>query len=99
MPDGGTPKRLYDLLPAIYRELDAARGLQLRALLAIIQEQADLIDADIEQLWRNFFIETCDAWVVPYIGDLLGTTPLFDESRVTGADRAQALFPDLTGPS
>ena len=31
---------------------------------------------DLDALWDNFFIETCDDWVVPYIGALVGTNLL-----------------------
>lgn len=89
---------LYDLLPAIYRERDADLGEPLQALLRIIQGQSDLLESDILQLWDNFFIETCEPWVIPYIGDLVGTTPLFDVSRVRQPDTARRLFSDLTGP-
>lgn len=89
---------LYELLPAVYRERDAELGKPLEALLRIVQGQADLIEADIRQLWENFFVETAEPWVVPYLGDLVGTTPLFDASRVQQPDTAKDLFPDLVGP-
>lgn len=72
--------RLYRLLPAVYRERDLAAGEPLRALLGIIAEQVDIVEQDIEQLYDNWFIETCDDWVVPYIGDLLGYRVLSDGS-------------------
>jgi hypothetical protein len=67
-----TRARLFDLLPAIYGLRDAEQGGPLRALLEVLQEQADVLDADISELYANWFIETCDEWVVPYIGDLVG---------------------------
>jgi hypothetical protein len=70
--------RLYKLLPAVYRKRDAEQGYPLRALLQVIAEQVNLLDADIAQLYENWFIETCQDWVVPYIGDLVGYSPLFD---------------------
>lgn len=91
--------RLYNLLPALYRERDAEQGEPLRALLRIVQRQADAIEADIGDLWDNAFVETAAPWVIPYIGDLVGTTPLFDASHVHQPDTARALFPDLTGPA
>jgi hypothetical protein len=66
------PDRLYELLPAVYRQRDEGRGQPLRALLRVIGEQVDLVEEDIARLYDNWFIETCDDWVVPYIGDLLG---------------------------
>ncbi len=64
--------RLYDLLPAVYRQRDAEQGYPLRALLRVIAEQVDVVEADIAQLYEDWFIETADDWVVPYIGDLIG---------------------------
>ncbi len=76
MTDETPLKRLYDLLPAIYRLRDDATGGQLRALLEVIAGQLDLIEDDIDQLYKNWFIETAEEWVIPYIGDLLGVQPL-----------------------
>jgi hypothetical protein len=70
------PDRLYELLPAIYRLRDGERGEPLRALLRVIAEQADVLEQDIDQLYDNWFIETCQDWLVPYIGDLVGYTPV-----------------------
>src|SRR6059058_4669146 len=64
--------RLYELLPVVYRQRDAQQGWPLKALLHVIGEQVGLVEADIAQLYENWFIETCEDWVVPYIGDLVG---------------------------
>jgi hypothetical protein len=64
--------RLFDLLPAIYRQRDADEQGQLKALLRVIAEQVNNVEADIAQLYENWFIETCQQWVIPYIGDLVG---------------------------
>src|ERR1700686_3264884 len=66
------PDRLYELLPAIHRIRDAEQGYPLRALLQVIGEQVDVIEDNISQLYDNWFIETCEDWAVPYIGDLVG---------------------------
>jgi hypothetical protein len=71
-----SPDRLYELLPVVYRLRDAERGEPLRTLLNVIAEQVNLVEADIAQTYDNWFIETCDEWVVPYIADLLGYTML-----------------------
>ncbi len=71
-----TPEKLYNLLPAIHRLRDAARGSPLEALLALIAREGALVEADIHQLLDNWFIETCEEWVVPYLGDLLGVRGL-----------------------
>jgi hypothetical protein len=65
-------ERLYNLLPALYRIRDHSQGEPLRALLGIVEVEMDWIEADIDRLYDNAFIETCQEWVVPYIGDLLG---------------------------
>lgn len=71
-----TPEKLYALLPAIHRIRDDAQGGPLQALLALAAEQGAVVEADIQSLLHNWFIETCDEWVVPYIGDLLGVRGL-----------------------
>jgi hypothetical protein len=98
--------RLWHLLPAWLREQDAPDRIgedappgPLQALLAVIEAQADAVDADITQLANDAFIETCEPWAIPYIGDLVGTTPLFDDSRIRGGDSAAELFGDLQGPT
>lgn len=68
--------RLYELLPVIYRRRDAELGEPLRALLAVIAEELQLLEDDISRLYENWFIETCDEWLVPYLGDLLGVRNL-----------------------
>ncbi|BAK76601.1 hypothetical protein NH8B_1784 [Pseudogulbenkiania sp. NH8B] len=68
---------LLSRLPAFYRERDAEQGGPLRALLDIIAEQGNLLEQDIATLYDNWFIETCDDWLIPYIGDLLGVRGLY----------------------
>lgn len=63
--------RLYELLPYIYQLRDADQGKPLRELLRVIAEQVDVVKENIAQLYDNWFIETAEDWVVPYIGDLV----------------------------
>jgi hypothetical protein len=79
-----SPDRLYQLLPAVHRLRDADIGEPLRALLGVITEQVDVVEDDIAQLYDNWFIETCEDWVVPYVGDLIGFRPVHD-ARAAGA--------------
>jgi hypothetical protein len=92
-----SPGKLYELLPTVYRERDAAEGYPLRALLGIVEGQALLVEDDIRRLWDNLFIETCEPWVIPYIGDLVSNNPLYDAGRNRAPDTAAELFPDLRG--
>jgi hypothetical protein len=77
--------RLLELLPVVLRQRDVARGQPLRALLQVIGEQVDLLERDIEQLYENWFIETCADWVVPYIGELVGAQG--PPAAASGGDR------------
>lgn len=79
--------RLYQLLPAIYRIRDEESGYPMRAWLRVIATQVNAIEDDIAQLYDNWFIETCQDWVVPYIGDLLGWT-LVSEAGMPGSSPA-----------
>jgi hypothetical protein len=71
-----TSHRLYEFLPAVYRLRDEEQGKPLEALLQIIGEQVDLVEADVARLYDNWFIETCEPWVVPYIAELVGYRPV-----------------------
>ena len=84
-----TTEHLYQLLPAIYRIRDAERGQPLRALLEVVAEQAAVMEDDIGRLYENWFIETCDEWVVPYIGDLLAVRGLHQVTDATFSQRGR----------
>ncbi|MCZ6676911.1 MAG: phage tail protein [Candidatus Poribacteria bacterium] len=84
-----TSERLYNLLPTIYRQRDVAQGEPLRVLMAIIESELQTIEADIDGLYDNWFIETCEKWVVPYIADLLGMRGLSDEKYIVTGQRAR----------
>lgn len=91
--------RLYELLPSIHRIRDADEGYPLKALLSVIGEQVDILEEDIRQLYDNWFIETAQDWVVPYIGELIGYSPVHeagepgDVSTVQGRARNKILIP------
>jgi hypothetical protein len=68
---------LYALLPEVIRERDqidlAGRELlPLGALSQVMQEQIDALAADIDLLYDGWFVETCPAWLLPYIAALVG---------------------------
>ena len=91
--------RLYELLPVFYRMRDVEQGEPLRALLEVIAEQVNVVEDDITQLYDNWFIETCQDWVVPYIADLIGYRPVSEAgaagevSTAEGALRNKFLVP------
>ncbi len=81
--------RLYQLLPSVYRQRDHVLGEPLRSLLQAISEQVDVVEADIDQLYQNWFIETCEDWTVPYIADLIGYQPVAAVGSPGEVDTAQ----------
>ncbi len=82
-------KRLYELLPAIYRIRDIEQGKPLESLLSVIAEQIAVLEEDMAQLYDNQFIETCAEWVVPYIGDLIGYRSLHGITPRVSSPRAE----------
>lgn len=64
------PGRLYSALPAFIRQHDSSLGLA--ALLRVLEEPLVAVEEDAAGLYDNWFIETCEDWVIPYLADLLG---------------------------
>ncbi len=68
--------KLWNLLPAVYRALDTdnfnSNG-PLREMVNRIGVQAAILRRSIDRMWEDQSIETCDDWIVPYIGDLVAT--------------------------
>lgn len=87
-----SPDSVYKLLPAVYRIRDAERGYLLRAFLRLIASQVKIAKEGIDRLWDDLFIETCDDWIIPYIGDLIGNNPLHDIERPSRADVAKTIY-------
>jgi hypothetical protein len=58
-------------LPAPDPLIDRPEG-PLTSLLAILGQQFDELEAEVDALYEDQFIETCADWVVPYIGALVG---------------------------
>lgn len=48
----------------------------LKALFEVISKEVEGIEENLDQLYDDQFIETCAEWVVPYIGELVGTRSL-----------------------
>jgi photosystem II stability/assembly factor-like uncharacterized protein len=89
-------ERLYNLLPAIYRTAEKGETETLRALLAVVESQLQILNADIDNLYENWFIETCDEWVVPYIGDLLDAEEIYtDSSQIYGQQERRAYVANI----
>jgi len=94
---------LYPRLPEIYRIKDAdlpklflrdgqpVPSHQLRAYLEPAEDMFSAIHENIDSLYHDLFIEHCDPWVIPYIGDLLGTTHLSGDEWTLRADVADTI--------
>lgn len=94
---------LYRRLPEIYRIKDEdlptvylqdgqpVPAYQLKHYLVPAEEMFSAIHENIESLYHDLFIEYCDAWVIPYIGDLLGTTHLSGDEWTLRADVADTI--------
>lgn len=70
-------EKMWELIPGVYRHED---GLDtnpnpgvLRAIIEVMAEQAAVLRRSQDRLWEDQFIEWCNDWAVPYIGDLLST--------------------------
>lgn len=80
-------ERLYHLLPSIYRMRDRAQGEPLRALMNTLENEWRLVEEDIDALYDNWFIETCDEWVIPYLAGHVGTSHLEESGKVFPGQR------------
>jgi hypothetical protein len=88
-----TRQPLYQRLPEIYKIRDEEQLLpgQLKAFLGIIDTIPANIRDNIEALYHDFFIDTCAAWLVPYVADLLGTSHLAGDPWTLRADVARTI--------
>jgi len=68
--------------------IDEATG-PLFELVDILAGMLDAVDADIDQLYDDQFIETCADWVVPYIGDLVAARALPEGEGAADTARAR----------
>lgn len=84
---------LYDRLPQIYKIRDEEQlpPAQLKSYLALVEAAFGAIQENIESLYHDLFIETSSDWVIPYIGDLLGTSHLIADPWTLRADVADTI--------
>lgn len=88
-------EKIWDWIPPIYRDEDGLANNPdvLRAIVLILAEQAAISRRSVDRLWEDQFIELCDDWAIPYIGDLVGTR-LVNELNRRGrrVDVARTIF-------
>jgi hypothetical protein len=68
-------EKLWELVPGTHRHEDgiAEQPGVLRALIEIIGARAAVLRRSQDRLWDDEFIDLCEDWAVPYIGDLVDT--------------------------
>ena len=68
-------EKLWEMIPAIYRHEDglADNPDVLRSVVEVMAEQAANVRRSHDRVWEDQFVELCNEWAVPYIGDLVGT--------------------------
>ena len=76
-------EKVWEWIPAIYKDED---GLPpnpdvLRSIVLILARQSAIARRSIDRLWEDQFIELCDDWAIPYIGDLVGTRLVHELNR------------------
>lgn len=82
-----TASDVYELIPSIYRLKDSQNGYTLRAFIEVMFSEGVKVEDNISQLYDNWFIDTCEEWIVPYIGELLGIRGLQDLKDASGVSR------------
>ncbi|THD35875.1 MAG: hypothetical protein E7773_07960 [Sphingomonas sp.] len=70
------PRRIYDLLPELYRRLDADNLYALRELTEVLDVGRSQIERDINGLYRDWFVETAGRAALDRIGALVGATDI-----------------------
>ena len=75
---------LYNLLPQLYRSRDTQEDL--RKFVALFGHELARLRGNMDQLWKDFYIDSCQEWVIPYIADLVGTRILFNQGQRNRAD-------------
>lgn len=76
-------EKIWDWIPPIYRDEDGLANNPdvLRAIVSILAQQAAIARRSIDRLWEDQFIELCDDWAIPYLGDLVGTRLVHELNR------------------
>lgn len=85
---------LFEAIPSYARLRDGQEQRALEALLALLTDELQIVERDIDQLFDNWFVETCEAWVLPYIAELIGARPM-REIGDSGAGQLRAYIANV----
>jgi hypothetical protein len=75
---------LYELLPGHYHTRDSDGSL--RTFIGVLGDELDRVRDNIRQLGRDFYIDSCEEWVIPYLADLVGTNIVFNDGQRNRSD-------------
>ncbi|HEX5732125.1 MAG TPA: hypothetical protein VF131_04740 [Blastocatellia bacterium] len=76
-------EKVWEWIPAVYKDEDGLPPSPdvLRSIVMILARQAAIARRSIDRLWDDQFIELCDDWAIPYIGELVGTRLVHELNR------------------
>ena len=76
-------EKIWEWIPAVHKDEDALSATPgvLRSIVVILARQAAVARRSIDRLWDDQFIDVCDDWAIPYIGDLVGTRLVHELNR------------------
>ncbi len=88
-------EKIWEWIPSTYRHEDGLADPPhvLRGIVEILARQAAIARRTSDRLWEDQFVQTCDDWAVPYIGNLLGTRLVGSlNRRARRVDVARTIF-------
>jgi hypothetical protein len=88
--------KLWNMLPAIYRSMDSTQfnvNGPLREMVNRIGVQGAILRRSVDRLWEDQSIESCDDWLIPYIGALVATNLVSNlDARAQRLDVANTIY-------
>lgn len=88
-----TLEQLLRWLPGVYRGRDADG--HLRAYLSLFADELWRVRALAQQQYDDFFVDSAQDWVLPYIAELVGTDVLYSGSTVPWPDLSRRNRDDI----
>lgn len=87
-------EKLWEWIPAIYRELDKTEGGDaLRSFVQALASKSAVLKRSQDRLWDDQSIELADDWAIPYIADLVATRLVSAlNPRARRADVAKTIY-------
>jgi hypothetical protein len=88
-------EKMWALVPSVHRTRDglASPPDVLRSIVAIIANTAAVLRRSQDRVWDDQFIDLCDDWAVPYLGDLVATRMVSAlDTRTRRIDVAKTIY-------